>query len=489
MALNELVKKHFGDVSDEQLKAMQDIVDETIKTRAPEVTADKATEEALTKLRADLDTEKARGDTEKARGDVMATELAALKSRSDIDPDESRIAMDRVSKMTSLPDISTLVREPAQDEKEKSAQVVWDDLHLLSTALCNRTNGNPRGVKSLDYWRKLSVVAPSFAKALDTATATEGAEWAPTEYGTQMIDAVNAASVVAPIFPQITMPRQSYNLPFGFTGGTVYLAGEATGDTPADYTATTPATGSETFTAKKLAMLINMSEEMEEESVVPVLPLLRDHVARTIASGIDDAILDGQATGAIDSDVTSSADRRMAWDGLRYFISQTLTTAFSSAATFNGDLLGSVMELMTQKYLDKNADMVWIFPSKKKYDIMTIEDNGTEHTKLFIRASDLGDNVVLRGQVGELLGNPVVFSGAMRVNLNASGVYDGSTTTKTWACYVNRNAWWLGNRREIRMEVERKPAGGYSRLIATWRGSFKRVQPAADVHTGGLYNW
>jgi hypothetical protein len=74
------------------------------------------------------------------------------------------------------------------------------------------------------------------------AEALEGADWAPTEYGTQMIEAVWDQTVVAPIFPRIPMPRSPYVLPFSLTGGTVYLAGEATSDTPSDYTASTPAT-------------------------------------------------------------------------------------------------------------------------------------------------------------------------------------------------------------------------------------------------------
>jgi len=41
---------------------------------------------------------------------------------------------------------------------------------------------------------------------------------------------------------------------------------------------------------------------------------------------------------------------------------------------------------------------------------------------------------VLNGELGKIDGIPVIVSEKIRENLNASGVYDGTTTTKTLLC-------------------------------------------------------
>jgi len=484
--LKELVAKHFGikpeDVEEAQIERFQAVIDDLKAQSLPSTDEATATKAAIEKLQADLAAEKeARISNEQM--------LAELKDKPGIDPDSDHIAHDRLSRMKTVPEVQTLVRETPQDENEKAAQQVWDNLHTLSFAFCDRDTGRPRNVKSLGYWQKLQTIAPGFAKALDTATTAEGTEWAPTEYSSQLVDAIFDDVVVPNIFTRFTMNRSPLVLPFSLTGGTAYLAGEATSDSPSEYTATTPATYDNTFTAKKLAMLINFSEELEEETIVPLLPQLQFTIRRTLGEGIEDAILDGDTTATHqDSDVTSSADRRKAWDGIRDWLIAN-TTAWKSFATFDGDnAINAVLAAMTQKY---NADGVWIFPTKKKYDLITIVDDSTNKNPLILRSTQLGDGSVTSGRVPDLLGNPVVFSSRMRVNLNATGVYDGDTTTKTWAAFVNPNAWWLGDRREVRLEVERKPAAGYSRLIGTWRGAFKCVIPSglSEIHTGGGYNY
>jgi HK97 family phage major capsid protein len=486
MDLRQMIAEKFhttpDKVTDAQVKAFEGVLEEYKAQALPAADEGAAQAQAIEQMQADL-------DTEKQANAEFRRQVAEWKDKPQVDPDEGRIAMDRLSRMKSIPEITTLVCEPAQDDKEKAAQRVWDDLHTLSTVFCNRTTGTRKGVKGLAYWQKLNTVAPAFAKALDTATAQEGADWAPTEYGSQMIDAIFDDVVVPALFPRFPMARSPLNLPFAMTGSTAYLAGEAISDSPAEYTPSTPRSDDITFTAKKLAVLVNMSDEIQEEVIIPLLPQLQATISRTIGEGIEDAILDGQATGAIDSDVTSSADRRMAWDGLRYYVTHTTTTAWKSFATLDGDnALNAVLTTMTQKYLPNG---VWLFPMKKRYNVITMVDNSTNKNPLILRSTQLGDTSIVNGTTPDLMGNPVVFSQRMRTNLNASGVYDGTTIDKTWACFVNRNAWMLADRREVRLEVERKPAAGYSRMIGTWRGAFACVIPSglSEVHTGGGYNF
>lgn len=467
MKLQEVAAKHFGikpeEVTDEHLAACKEI--------AAAYNADAGVDE------------------QKASIEKLRQEVADLKARPLADPDQDRINLDRLSRCKSFPEVERLVRQAPQDENEKAAQEVWDGLYFLSTALGNRKTGEQRSVPQLRYWEEVKGIAPSFAKALDTATSGEGSQWAPTEYSSTLIDMVFDNTVVADAFPRITIPRSPYVPPFAMTGGTAYLAGENTGDTPTNYTTTTPATANVTMTAKKLAVHIIASDELEEESIIPLLPQLRATVARNIAEGIEDAILDGDTTAShMDSDVTSAADRRKAWDGLRNEYLNTLSTASKDCGTFSADVLSTIMNAMTQKYLNNPQDVVWIFPTIYRYKIYTLLDNATNKIPLFLRASELGDNIVLRGQAGELFGNPLIFSSRMRTNLNASGVYDGVTTDNTYCLYVYRPGWVIADRRQLQIEWDREIRNGTSSLVATWRGAFTKVMPTADVITGGGYN-
>jgi hypothetical protein len=59
----------------------------------------------------------------------------------------------------------------------------------------------------------------------------------------------------------------------------------------------------------------------------------------------------------------------------------------------------------------------------------------------------MGPNAtILNGQIGSVFGVPVIVSEHVREDLNASGVYDGITTTKTFMLCVNRNEWAMGQR-------------------------------------------
>lgn len=486
MDLREIAAQKFGTtpdkVSNEQVAAIQAIVDEVAAKSLPTQDEGLAHTKAIETMQAQLEEEK------QARIDFQR-QVAEWKDKPHVDPDSERIALDRLSRAKSLPEMEILVKEPAQDETEAAALTIWDNLHTLSVVMHNRRTRTTKPARDLSYFERVKTLAPTFAKALDTATAQEGADWAPTEYSSQLIDAIFDDTIIDQICTRFTMTRSPLNLPFSMTGGTCYLAGEAAGDDVAEYTASTGRTDDITFTAAKLAMLMNFSDEIDEESLVPIIPQVQFTIRRTLAEGIEDAIFDGDTTTTHqDSDVTSSADRRKAWDGLRDWLIAN-TTAWKSFATFDGDnAINAVCAAMTQKYL---PGAKWVFPMKKRYDVITIVDDSTNKNPLILRSTGLGDSAITSGNSPDLLGNPILFSSRMRTTLNASGVYDGSTTTKTWAVLVNPRAWWLGDRRDVRLEVDREIAKGRSRIVGTWRGSFECVIPSglSEVHTGGGYNY
>jgi hypothetical protein len=61
---------------------------------------------------------------------------------------------------------------------------------------------------------------------------------------------------------------------------------------------------------------------------------------------------------------------------------------------------------------------------------------------------------ILNGQLASLFGVPIIVSEFVRENLNATGVHDAITTTKTYAMVVNRNEWVMGTRTPLALETD-----------------------------------
>jgi hypothetical protein len=72
-----------------------------------------------------------------------------------------------------------------------------------------------------------------------------------------------------------------------------------------------------------------------------------------------------------------------------------------------------------------------------------------------------------------------------RVNLNASGVYDASVTTKTVVIIVNGSAGIIGKRRGLKIEQDRVIGADQNLLVSTQRWDFQPRYPTAE-NTFGL---
>ena len=169
-AVAEALNKPIADVTDEDIKGTEERVARlnAAMAPAPEIMAQVDTE-AL--LRGEIEArDKEVGDLK--QGVLNLERKVAEFSRPDIDPDESRIALDKVSRIKSLPELDWAIHEPAQDEEIKALQTVHDDLLTLSTLTGDF--GKPKPMKELNYYRNLTQVNPTIAKALDAATAGEG---------------------------------------------------------------------------------------------------------------------------------------------------------------------------------------------------------------------------------------------------------------------------------------------------------------------------
>lgn len=77
-------------------------------------------------------------------------------------------------------------------------------------------------------------------------------------------------------------------------------------------------TSSLTFNAKSIRALTRISKELNQDSIVPMVPLIQANLRRGLAEGLENALINGDITGTHqDSDITGATNVAKAWPGLR----------------------------------------------------------------------------------------------------------------------------------------------------------------------------
>jgi HK97 family phage major capsid protein len=340
-----------------------------------------------------------------------------------------------------------------------------DRVYLLNACM-NSDFRNPTPIHELKLWQQLN----ARVKALDTATSGEGAEWIPTGFSSRLIDRIDLQLVVAPIFPRFTMPTNPFTIPVEGGHATPYLVAENTGDTgQTKVTVSTPGTQNVTLDARTIGARTLASYEIEEDSIIPILPFMQRKLTLAIARGIDDALVNGDTAGTHqDSDVTGATDRRKAWDGLRKL---TLTAAKQDLSTFTVENIRNIRSKMG-KYAANPADNSWIVGVQGHILLLSLKDSA--NNPVVITMDKLGSMAtILTGMIGSLDGSPVLISEFMREDVNASGVYDGSTTDKKLLALVNRPSFTIGDRRRVLVETDRDIEEQQHKIVASWRGDFE----------------
>jgi len=357
----------------------------------------------------------------------------------------------------------------------KELQLEQDKIYIMSKMLGRK----PQELKS---WGGFTRKMGDFKKALDVATAGEGAEWVPTGFSPELFGLVRLQLKVAALFPTIQMPTNPYKLPVQIGRFTSYKHSEQTADT--SQTAISkgdPAaafTGNCTFTAAVHAVEILASDELTEDSIVPVMPLIQNEIVQALAEGREDAILNGDtAASHEDTDISSAADRRKLWLGLRAMANDQSYTRDMATWTL-GNL--RLMRKDMGKYGVTPSQLAWVTGIAGYIKLLDLDEVTT--------VDKYGPGAtVLAGELGRLDGIPVVVSEWQREVLNASGVYE-SGQTKTAIDLVYRNGFAIGDRKQGDVKILRELYAEYGQIamLARERVDFEAIYPIASNRTVNL---
>lgn len=323
--------------------------------------------------------------------------------------------------------------------------------------------------KALNTNPELANKALSMYKAMDTQTTLEGKNVIDEVLFRGVLEKIKLFGEIAPLFDDIQLPSQIYKLPIELEGAKVFLTGEATQDNNnVTASSSTPTIGLSTIEAFKLTGKSLTSEELVEDSVIDIIRYIVDSHAEAIARGFDRVIIDGDtAASHQDTDVTSARDERKATNGLRKLALANAETIVNGG-TFSVDRILDALKKMGKFGGPRQLRNVVLITGLSVYNqLLALALNTTNNNQV---AFDIQSGVLR-----SINGIRIVISEDVREDLNANGVYDGLTMTKTYALLVNTSQFITGTRSIARFESDKDYDRDQVKLYSRIRKGFAPI--------------
>lgn len=360
-----------------------------------------------------------------------------------------------------------------------------------------------------------------------------GGEWVPTILSGDLVADVWLGLQVAALFRRYQMPSKAFEVPIRTSRARAFLVDEVTTDTTVgnatpffsnQITPSSMGTNKVTFLARKLGAIIFISDELEQDSIIPILEMLREEIVYGMADAIEDATINGTygtslgaVQGLMDNGASAGGNRlwsdsgagirdaRAAWNGLRFYTYLSNVTTIDGNPSSSWKAEGLDFYRNARKNMGKYGavttdDLVWLISPEQHIELLKL-DQVITMDKLGGRAT------ILSGMIGELDGVPLVISPRIYANLNAkgwfsngvsevmganngslTGVTGGTATNKTTSILVNRRGYAFGDRQMVRAESERQPMAGQRYVMATARMDFKKLFLNAEPVSNLIYD-
>lgn len=378
------------------------------------------------------------------------------------------------------------------DMDKKEAAVRLDELYIAK-ALCTDVETN---IFNREKFAKISAL-PQYADAIkafgdvlaETTTGVgTGAEYIPKGFSSQLHNEIFLALEVAGLFGRIQMPASDYTLPFN-PSRIIARAGAEGGTVTKDQ----PPTSKLQFTAKKIMSIVEMTDEFEQDSIVPALNFLRQHLIDGFALAQETMCLNGDTGTSIYSVAKTGEDARKLVKGIRADAMGTSAKFDAASGGLSEDNIRALRALMG-KYGKSPSELALIVTMADYNKMLKFSAYQTLYS--------YGANaVIMKGELGRFDGIPIIVSellptagvstdsGMALGGLNASGVYDATTYTKGTAVMVNKNAYSWGDRTDFSLELWRNPLAQTTNLIGAQRLDFEKIAAPTAKTTAVLYNY
>lgn len=344
--------------------------------------------------------------------------------------------------------------------------------------------------------RRALLNSPRVVSKIFTDSANAGAEWIPDVTAPELEREVFTPLGVRALFATRQLPASGVlKIPFAGFGLIPYKVGAGTTDTPAQYTASTLTTDERTITAVGLAVRAVVDDFSQEDAIFDAVDVLVDAIVLAMRMGEEDGIINGDTGTHGDTGIAawnirsrwaasmgSTADHRRRYIGLRHrAIDASTDQDLSSAETAAG--IADLRASLGARGLGQCAVITspeWMFLKMMTFDELETLD----------KAGSMATIAAPEGAipVGMIYGMPVVVSDFMDIELNASGIYDDSTKTKTGALVVDRSRYEVAVRRGVTLERDKDITRQSWDVVATARTILRSKDSSTTKNVAYGYN-
>lgn len=292
----------------------------------------------------------------------------------------------------------------AYDEKEKAV-------------LLSKISG--KSIENTKFGQSIIKLAPHSASAT----------W-ETEVSLRMEDEVRRQLVVSPLLRQVAMQTNVMKMPLNPEAGYgTWVTNAQFGTADSSGATATHQLSEITLSSYKLATREYMNFEEEEDSLIILLPIVRDAMLRRIAKSVDKAMLLGAGAGV---------------DPVKGLATYDATSAITSAVANKATVANMIALRRDLGAWGLNpAEVTFVVSTDIYYDLL--EDAS------FQTVDKIGDRATLRtGQIGSIANSPVLVSAQFPTK--AAGLANGSTNIGAVA--VNTANFIVGNQRGLRIDTD-----------------------------------
>jgi len=278
--------------------------------------------------------------------------------------------------------------------------------------------------------------------------------------------------VIAPLFRQIAMKTNVLSIPVNPEAGYANWATSSgpvntfSGNTTLDVasgggTAVRHQLKEVTLNAYKVATKEFLGYEEEEDSLLVLMPMIRDAMVRRCAKAIDSAMLTGAGDGTVPVQGLSS---RAGTSGTNAALLQTVANGAVSIAKLRG------LRAQLGSYGLDPADVVYIVNNDTYYDLL--EDS------VFMTMEKVGPQAtVLTGQIGQIGGSPVITTGELAAK--ATGAITALTNIAALAVYLPN--FLAGSQRGLRVDTQDLAAEQARVMVASMRVGMTQITANVGV--------
>ena len=324
-------------------------------------------------------------------------------------------------------------------------------------------------------------------------TSGSGAEWIPDTWSQQLYEEYYTPAGIDALFNVVDVPG-----PIVIPGITdtirPYLKGKASSDDPAQYTASTPTTSNTTIEPAGFAARVLIDDAAAEDSIIAMLPEIQRRISRALRDGYEDAMINGDTTATHQDTISAwnargrwgasglggANDHRRAFMGLRRIAADRSATTDMTASQTVAGVMGTLLGGLGER---GNMDAVILVSPEVFFKKLMTDSNVLTVDKLGANAT------LLRGQLAQISGVPVVMTRWLTADLNASGLFDNVTSTKSGVLAVSREEFSHYQRRANLVELDKDITRGAYNIVATLRRTFKTLSSSSSKVAAYGYNW